>query len=183
MCIPFTILAILYGIFVLKEVEPKPKTAEEKGGVDNPGFDNTTGDGTVQVNESQNRNQANGKTPKKKSNCLIDFFNPIVILQCIQVILRKRENKGRIVLWLLFCIFLLSVTNNAESLLEFGYVRVQLNWDAALHSNFRSYALLMGIIASFIMVTIFGKQLKIPDPLLAVIGIIFSIVGKFIYVS
>lgn len=181
-CIPFTVIAILYNIFVLKEVEPK-KTDETKNGIDNPGFDNVTNDASEQVNEINNGHHATESNPKEKRNCLVDFFNPIVIVQCVQVIIRKRENRGRIVLWILFFIFFLSITSNAESQLEFLFVRAALSWDAGLHSTYRSYSLLLGIIASFMLVSVLGKKFKFPDPILAVIGIIFSIIAKCIYVS
>lgn len=188
MCIPINLAGLLYGIFVLKEVDhanATTTTGTEKNGIDNPGFDNATNDGTNQFRGSQNGHHATEtlNQPEEKKNFLVDFFNPIIAVQCIQVIMRKRENQGRAVILLLFFIYFLTVGPAfGEEPNEYNFVRIKLNWDGTAYGNFISFGSFVSLVGSFIMATILSKMLKITDPILAIIGSSFSAISRLIYV-
>lgn len=174
---------LLYGIFILKEVDHN-NTVEtvEKSGIDNPGFDNGTTD-TTQVRGSQNGHQPTSNEPEEKKNFCVDFFNPIVAVQCLQVIMRKRKNHGRAIILLLFFIYFLTVGPAfGEDPNEYNFVRIKLNWDGTAYGNYLSFGSFVSVVGSSIMATIFSKMLKITDPILAIIGSGFSAISRLIYV-
>lgn len=183
LCIPINVAGLLYGIFVLKEVDHKNATTE-KNGIDNPGFDNANSDATAQVRSSQNGHHGpSANPPEEKKNFFVDFFNPTVAVQCLNVIMRKRKNQGRAVILLLFFIYFMTVGPAfGEEPNEYNFVRIKLNWDGTAYGNFISFGSLVSVIGSFIMATILSKMLKITDPALAIIGSSFSAVSRLIYV-
>lgn len=86
----------------MKEVKHEDKVL--KDGLDNPAFDN----GNVVVNQATNgRHELEIDEPnKKKVPCLLDFFNPIVIFDCVKLLVRERpHNARRIVILILFLYF------------------------------------------------------------------------------
>lgn len=44
-----------------------------------------------------------------KQNAFVEFFNPVVAVGCIQVILRKREYNGRVIIWLLLITYFIAI--------------------------------------------------------------------------
>lgn len=180
--VPFTFCSILYGIFVLKEVEPKA-SAEKQDGIDNPGFDNATSDAAAEARGIQDDRGAKLAPEQKKKNAFLDFFNPIVVVQCIQLITRKREIRGRAVIIILFVISFLFVALSGEYQLEYDYVRIKLNWEGSMHGYSSSFGFFTALIGSYIMISIVGKKLGVPDVMLAVLGLISSLIARAIYVS
>lgn len=89
-------------------------TNNDGGGIDNPGFDSVretaNGDDVLHIRENQNgtRNSLQ-MTEEKKTNFLVDFFNPVVAVQCMKVIMRKRENQGRATIILLFVMYFIAI--------------------------------------------------------------------------
>lgn len=112
-CIPINLAGVLYVIFCLKEVErPKKDEIELSPGVDNPGFENV--ERNLQLRETQNTNghremSISISEPKNQPNCLLDFFNPVVAVECVKVLMRKRENKGRATVILLFAMYFIAI--------------------------------------------------------------------------
>lgn len=178
-------------IFCLKEVE-RPNKKEEvelsPSGVDNPAFDNNV-ERNVQVRETQNANGHREMTisvaePKKQPNCLLDFFNPIVAVECIKVLMRKRENQGRATIILLFVMYFIAIGPSfGEEPNEYNFTRIALNWDGVVYSTFATYGNATSLIGTIIMVVFFSKLLKVTDPFLGIIGTTFSCVSRIIYVS
>lgn len=112
LCIPINIIGILYIIFVLKDSKPPTDDSATKppisNTIDSAGIDNVTFDmaelenkthkprpscGNLKINSSD-MNNINHRMNIRR-NCLVEFFNPIVAIDCIRVILRKREHNGR----------------------------------------------------------------------------------------
>lgn len=118
LCIPINVLGVLYIIFILKEVDHsklnKANGTASNGtseGVDNPGFELKE----QQPTNATTATNGNGTTApvqvitKLKQNAFVDFFNPVVAVGCIQVILRKREYNGRVIIWLLLIMYFIAI--------------------------------------------------------------------------
>lgn len=188
-CIPINLAGVLYVIFCLKEVDRSPNDEVElsSSGVDNPAFDHT--ERNVRVRETQNANGHREMTisvdePKKQPNCLLDFFNPIVAVECLKVLMRKRENQGRATVILLFAMYFIAIGPSfGEEPNEYNFTRIALNWDGLVYSTFATYGSATSLIGTIIMVVFFSKLLKVTDPFLGIIGTTFSCVSRVIYVS
>lgn len=175
-------------IFCLKEVE-RPKKDEielSNNGVDNPGFENA--ERNIQLRETQNANGHREMTisvgeEKKQRNCLLEFFNPVVAVECLKVLMRKRENKGRATIILLFAMYFIAIGPSfGEEPNEYNFTRIALNWDGLVYSTFATYGNATSLIGTIIMVVFFSKLFKVTDPFLGIIGTLFSAVSRIIYV-
>lgn len=185
-CIPINLAGVLYVLFCLKEVE-RPQKKEEvelSPGVDNAAFENA--ERNVQLRETQNGHREMTITvaePKKQPNCFLDFFNPIVAVECVKVLMRKRENQGRATIILLFVMYFIAIGPSfGEEPNEYNFTRIALNWDGVVYSTFATYGNATSLIGTIIMVVFFSKLLKVTDPFLGFIGTVFSSVSRIIYV-
>lgn len=110
-------LGVLYIIFVLKEVDHSKIQSTEgtvsnttSQGVDNAAFE-------MKDQQTNSAPGVNGNRPKPtaavitaiKKNACVEFFNPVVAVGCIQVILRKRPNNGRAIIWLLLIMYFIAI--------------------------------------------------------------------------
>lgn len=186
-CIPINLAGVFYVIFCLKEVErPKKDEIELSPGVDNPAFENA--ERNLQLRETQNANGHHEMTisinqPKKEPNCLLDFFNPVVAVECVKVLMRKRENQGRATIILLFFMYFIAIGPSfGEEPNEYNFTRIALNWDGLVYSTFATYGNATSLIGTIIMVVFFSKLFRVSDPFLGIIGTTFSAVSRIIYV-
>jgi len=187
LCIPINLLGVFYILFVLKEVKrEKKEEIEMSPGVDNPAFDNA--ERHLHLRETQNANGNREITltmaepPKNQPNCLLDFFNPIVALECIKVLMRKRENQGRAAVILLFLMYFIAIGPAfGEEPNEYNFTRIALNWDGIAYSTYATYGNATSLIGTIIMVVILGKLFKISDPFMGVIGTSLSCVSRIFY--
>lgn len=103
LCIIINLIGIIYLIFVLSEVKHEKKDAD---GVDNPAYEKSKGD-TIDNQNSNGRHSLEMDKPKKPKNCCLDFFNPIVAVECVQLIVKSRAfNARRIVILILILYFI-----------------------------------------------------------------------------
>lgn len=185
MCIPINVIGVFYIIFILKEVK-REKHATDQIGVDNQGFE-TTNDGVLHIRETQNSNGTHTmelEEQPKKTNFLVDFFNPIVVVQCAEVIMRKRENQGRATVILLFVMYFVAIGPAfGEEPNEYNFTRIQLNWDGILYSAFATYGNVISLVGTIVMVALLSKLLKCSDPFLGLVGTSLSSVSRIIYAS
>lgn len=184
MCIPINLIGVLYIIFVLKEVK-REKPAIERSGVDNAGFENTSNDNILHIREAQITNGRHlPNEEEKKNNFIVDFFNPIAAVQCVQVIMRKRENQGRAIVILLFVMYFIAIGPAfGEEPNEYNFTRIQLNWGGIPYSTFATYGNALSLVGTVVMITLFSKLLKFSDALLGIIGTTLSSVSRILYVS
>lgn len=93
--------------------EPK-KNRNKKAvdGFDNPAFEKAKGD-QIDGRISGGRQTLNMDEPEHKTkSCMLDFFNPIVAVECAQLILKQRPfNARRVVILLLFCYFVVQASS------------------------------------------------------------------------
>lgn len=100
---------------MLKEVDHKNKVQSTNGtvsngtadGVDNPGFE---------LKESPITNTMNANAAPTvdvigalKKNPIVEFFNPVVAVGCVEVVSKKREYNGRTILWVLLLMYLIAI--------------------------------------------------------------------------
>lgn len=186
-CIPINLIGVFYILFVLKEVKRENKEEIELSpGVDNPAFD---AERHLQLRETQNANGSHTLTasiapPQKKPNCLLDFFNPIVAIECIKVLMRKRENQGRATVILLFVMYFIAVGPAfGEEPNEYNFTRIALNWDGLVYSTYATYGNATSLVGTMLMVIVLSKFLKFSDPFLGILGTTLSSVSRLFYVS
>lgn len=106
------VTGIIYLIFVLPEPKKQPK--KEIEGLDNPAFEKTKGDQIDAHHQATNGRQTldMDEAEKKPKHCLLDFFNPIVAVECVRLLVRKRQfNARRLVLLLLFLYFVVQAAS------------------------------------------------------------------------
>lgn len=93
---------------------PISNNIESSAGIDNVTFDmaeleNKTHKprpscGNLKINSADMKNHR----MNIRRNCLVEFFNPIVAIDCIRVILRKRENNGRMIVAILLIMYFIA---------------------------------------------------------------------------
>lgn len=183
-CIPINLIGVLYVIFVLKEVkhEQKDDRSRRTSGVSNPGFDDMPAD----RRPSMRRSLSISEEPKFNSNkpCLVDFFNPIVAVNCLRVIVRKRPNNARRVVILLLVLYFVAIGPAfGEEPNEYNFTRIKLNWDGLAYSPFATYGNAISLVGTMIMVGGLSKLYHLSDPLVGFLGTCFSSVSRIVYVS
>lgn len=129
LCIPINVIGILYILFVLKEVQPKDDTYPEHDDsathsprptilINNPGVDNPTFELNDTDNEHMHSYQLHGRArrstvhvikEKIEKNWCVQFFNPIVAIDCIRVIVKHRAHNGRKILILLLVMYFIAI--------------------------------------------------------------------------
>jgi len=154
--------------------------------VDNPVFDspNSSSDGGVlhirETPETNGRLEIAEHTSHK--NCIVDFFNPIVAIHCINVIIRKRENHGRAaVIMLIFLYFIAIGPAFGEEPNEYNFTRIKLNWDGLAYSPFATYGNAISLIGTMVMVGGLSKLFKLSDPLVGFLGTFCSCISRIVY--
>lgn len=176
----------------MKEVK-REKLAIETNGVDNPGFENTANENVLRIRDTQitNARRLSSEDVQESNSCcyrffqsIVDFFNPIVAVQCVQVIMRKRENQGRAIVILLFVMYFIAIGPAfGEEPNEYNFTRLQLNWGGIPYSTFATYGNALSLVGTVVMITLFSKLLKFSDAFLGVIGTTLSCVSRILYVS
>lgn len=189
MCIPINLIGVFYILFVMKEVkrEVKKEEIELTPGVDNPAFDNA--ERHIHLSETENTNGHREVTaavttePSKPPNCLLDFFNPVVAVECVKVLMRKRKNRGRAIVILLFVMYFIAIGPAfGEEPNEYNFTRIALNWDGLVYSTYATYGNATSLVGTIIMVIVLSKLLKFSDPLLGILGTTLSCVSRIFYV-
>lgn len=187
-CIPINLVGVFYILFVLKEVKRDKKEEIEMSpnGVDNPAFDNAERSAHLRESQTNGHREMTLSVPeeKKAPNFFLDFFNPIVAVECVKVLMRKRENQGRATVILLFVMYFIAVGPAfGEEPNEYNFTRIALNWDGLVYSTYATYGNATSLVGTIIMVVVLSKLLKFSDPLLGILGTILSCVSRIFYVS
>lgn len=93
-------------IFILQEVKPHNPDGHRQHGADNDGFDTVTT--SVPTTRRIGRQLSISSQQPEKRPCLVDFFNPIVAINCIKVIGKKRLYNARRVLVLMLILYFIA---------------------------------------------------------------------------
>lgn len=185
-CVPMNLLGICYIVFVMKEPKSE-KPAIEPNAADNRGFEIALQDNMTQIPVTPTaiaHPSPLDDTKKKKTNCLIDFFDPTVAIQCAQIIIRKRENRGREIIIFMFFLYFISLGPLiGEGPNEYNFTRYQLNWGSVAYSHYSTYTSALGLISTTIMITLFKKWLKLHDASIGVISSALGCVTRILFVN
>jgi hypothetical protein len=177
MMIPVHILGLVY---FLRLKEPERKVVEN--GNDNLGMDDQH-----QTQVSMQRleiasMEAIDRVETEPKNFCLEFFDPTYAIQCITVVMKKRENVLKsLLIFLLVSYFLSYSAAVGEDNVLPNSQRIMLNWDVVENAYNNSYRIFCGTIGIIIMTGVVGKLLKVPDIFLALISIVLSIISKFVY--
>lgn len=183
LCVLIYVLGILYIIFVLKEVkvEVKKDTKEVKLGVDNPTFVNGS---TMDIAKKKvNSKVGTEVVPLPDRGFLREFFDPTLALALIDVVVKKRDGLARTLLLLVIGCNIVFLASLGENDLTYLYTRLKLNWEGVQFSLHITYATVVALVGTLLMVGVFSKMMKISDPMIGVISTILTLISKPIYVG
>lgn len=187
LCIPINLIGILYILFVLKEVKRETKNENvQTTGIDN---NNSAVENEAQMHAHETQ-YSNGHRPsasaatKKNRNFLVNFFNPIVVIQCYKFLMKKRQNQGQVFLIFLLILYFVAIGPGfGEEPNEYNFGRIRLNWAGGDYSSFSTYGIFLSLVGTLLMLSVLNKWLKFSDPALGFIGTSISAVSRIIYVS
>lgn len=124
LCIPINLIGVLYILFHLKEVKPK-ESATQMGDIsaehsprptilinnpgENPTFEGSNVDQPNSYHINGRRSTVHLIKEKIEKNWCVQFFNPIVAIDCLRVVLRQRKHNGRKILILLLVMYFISI--------------------------------------------------------------------------
>uniref|UniRef100_A0A1B0BQQ9 Uncharacterized protein n=1 Tax=Glossina palpalis gambiensis TaxID=67801 RepID=A0A1B0BQQ9_9MUSC len=201
----FNIVALLYVIFVIKDLKSANKSQEEKEsapaavtgqeGIDNTAYEITNADNVDKAKAIQNEVKPNEKH-LKGIYWLKNFFDPTLVLDYIRFPCIKRPNNGRMILLLLILAYI-CIVGPVYGELDFWnrFAFLQLNWngnDYSIYSTFNSALALVDEInamyaitfeGTFIGTTIFSKIFKFSDALLGIISALTTAISRLLFVS
>jgi Na+/melibiose symporter-like transporter len=172
---------ILGLVYFLRLEEPEEKFVDN--GHDNLGMDDQIKTESLKEKSITSTEELD-KVERDSKNYILEFFDLAYAVQCISVVMKKRENvlKSLLIFLLASYYFSYSVTLCEDGVLFF-FQRKVLNWDVDTYVYNFAYRIFCGTVGTIIMTEVFGKYLKVPDIFLALISIVLSIVSKFVYYS
>lgn len=158
-------IGIVWCVIGIDEVKVKPSqdekengdsnelTTKSKNGLENPAFV-TDGNDVNLASANNNNSGANGKSETSKvavkKNFLVEFFDPTLALACIAVFTKERQNRGRLILFLLIGAYFIGIAPAfGEGDYIYLFARKKLNWEGVKFSHFITYntfAVLVGKI-------------------------------------
>lgn len=114
LCIIINLLGIVYLIFVLREPKKHPKKDVQVDGVDNPAFEKSKGEPIDGINTNGRETLQMDEPQRPVKSCLLDFFNPIVAVECVRLIVKKRPHNARRIVLLLLFLYLIVQASSGE---------------------------------------------------------------------
>lgn len=173
MAASFNVMAILYVIFVLKEPQSRsavppplpnqPPPCLHTQGSDNPAYEvSNLGEISLSHKNVSFELSANGSDvqvsvapppmlPSKK-NCLAQFFDPTLVVDYVKFPLKKRVNRGRLLLAfaiLAYLLIVIQVMGEAELVPRFTFRK--LNWNGNDYSLYLTFSSLTGMGGKFLI--------------------------------
>ncbi|KAJ6636395.1 Proton-coupled folate transporter [Pseudolycoriella hygida] len=191
LCIPINVLGVLYIIFILKEVDHSQLKSTNgtvangtTEGTDNPGFELKESATNISSTNGNGTSSPTQVITALKKNAFVEFFNPVVAVGCIQVILRKREYNGRVIIWLLLITYFIAIGPAfGEEPNEYNFTRIVLNWGGLQYSPFATYGNFISLIGTTLMVGGLSKLFHLSDPLVGFLGTLFSGASRIFYAA
>ncbi|XP_059607866.1 probable peptidoglycan muropeptide transporter SLC46 [Phlebotomus argentipes] len=166
LCLIIYIVGIVYALIFIKEV-PAPRDQEEQKG-------DTNGTNGVNLENGQE-----AKTPEKKKNALLEFFDPTLLKDCIKVLTQKREgNKQILIILLIGAYFTFLGPPLGETDFIYPFARKKFNWQAVEYALFLTYSTFIALLGTVFMISFVSKFLKCSDALIGVISTVGTVVSK-----
>ncbi|KAL9883339.1 solute carrier family 46 member 2 isoform 2-T2 [Glossina fuscipes fuscipes] len=187
----FNIVALLYVIFVIKDLKSANKSQEEKEsapaavtgqeGIDNTAYEITNPDNVDKAKAIQNEVKPNEKH-LKGIYWLKNFFDPTLVLDYIRFPCIKRPNNGRMVLLLLILAYI-CIIGPVYGELDFWnrFAFLQLNWNGNDYSIYSTFNSALALVGTFIGTTIFSKVFKFSDALLGIISALTTAISRLLF--
>uniref|UniRef100_A0A1B0G085 Uncharacterized protein n=1 Tax=Glossina morsitans morsitans TaxID=37546 RepID=A0A1B0G085_GLOMM len=188
----FNIVALLYVIFVIKDLKSANKGAQEmkagpasatvtgQEGIDNTAYEITNLDNVEKAKAIQN--ESNPNEPLKSVFWLKDFFDPTLVLDYIRFPFIKRPNNGRMILLLLILAYV-CIVGPVYGELDFWnrFTFLQLNWNGNDYSIYSTFSSALALVGTFIGTTIFSKVFKFSDALLGIISALTTAISRLLF--
>lgn len=195
LCIPINLIGVLYILFHLKEAKSKKSqtiamdetsSAEQSPRPTIPIRNPNDLPPTFGAGNGMNGRRSTVHLIKEKieKNWCVQFFNPIVAVDCLRVVLTKRKNSGRTILALLLVMYFIAIGPAfGEEPNEYNFTRIKLNWDGLTYSPFATYGNAVALLGTIIMVGGLSKLFHISDAIVGFLGTACSAVSRIFYVS
>ncbi|XP_055544755.1 proton-coupled folate transporter-like [Wyeomyia smithii] len=151
-CIMFDAIGLLYGLFILKEPTPAKRLSE--------------GPEQTKQYDSTNYQQS-----------LRKLFDLTLVLDCVRMVLRKREHKVRTILMLTLFVYFINygALGDTESAAILAYLK--FNWITHL-GTWISYDLLTTLLGTLLAMGVLSKRCGVPDFLICVFSVCFTLIAK-----
>lgn len=175
------VVGVLYIIFVLKEVAPASPSTVEVAGTENPGY---VADDAENSRKSRMHLEVDSSTNEiVKKGFFREFFDLTLVIDVIKLVAKKRDGNLRqfIIIVLLCNIFFLASLGEID--FSYLYTRLKLNWSGVEFTLHLTYATMVALVGTLLMVGVFSKYFGISDPMIGIVSTICSLIAKPIYVS
>ncbi|XP_073835449.1 solute carrier family 46 member 2 isoform X1 [Musca autumnalis] len=184
MAFSFNIIGMLYIIFNIKELKQLPSKSDNIdgaagksiSGTDNPAYEITQ---LEDLPTAQRHN--NGidtvdaavatTTQPQKRNALRDFFDPTLVVDYVKFPLKKRPNRGRMLLiFLMMAYFFTMGPGIGEGDFWNRFAFKKLNWNGNDYSVYSTVTSALSLAGTFIGTAIFSKMLKLSDAMVGIVS-------------
>uniref|UniRef100_A0A1I8MAN5 Major Facilitator Superfamily protein n=1 Tax=Musca domestica TaxID=7370 RepID=A0A1I8MAN5_MUSDO len=192
MAFSFNIIALLYVIFIIKELKPSTMTNDDAngkavtaGGTENPAYEvtqledlptaprpsNGTGTDTVDATASH-----------EKRNVFKDFFDPSLVVDYVKFPLKKRPNRGRMLLIFLIMAYMFTVGPSlGENDFWNRFAFKKLNWNGNDYSVYSTFIAALALAGTFFGTAILSKLLKLSDALVGFVSSVTTALSRVLF--
>ncbi|EDV94609.1 uncharacterized protein LOC6567292 [Drosophila grimshawi] len=195
----FQIIAILYIIFFIKEIKPKPNAPDEPSSTEPPRSQTHAADNMayeitnldeLPVNKNVNFQLTPHLEPPKvepppvpaRRSLLKELFDPTLVMDCLRLPLVKRKNNGRLLLGLLILAYFLTLGPAVgENDYWYRFTLKKLNWNGNDFSIFLTISGGAALVGTFIGTAILSKLLKFSDPTIGILSALAIVFSRALY--
>ncbi|XP_013101126.2 uncharacterized protein LOC106082914 [Stomoxys calcitrans] len=196
MAFSFNVIALLYVIFIIKELKPLPSKTDNNEnqakspatGADNPAYDVTQLDDLQTTPRSVSFNNSSGiiepTTPAvpEKRNFFKDFFDPTLVVDYVKFPLKKRPNRGRMLLLFLMMGYMFTIGPGlGENDFWNRFTFRKLNWNGNDFSVYSTATAAMVLAGTFIGTAILSKLLKLSDALVGFVSALTTACSRVLF--
>lgn len=176
------VVGVLYIIFVLKEVQVAPtENTTATDGAENPAY--LADDGEDGRKSRMNVAVDPSTNEIVKKGFFREFFDPTLAMELVQVVFKKREGNLRTFIWIVLLCNVFFLASLGEIDLSYLYTRLKINWSGVEFTLHLTYATMVALVGTLLMVGVFSKYLGISDPMIGIVSTICSLIARPIYVS
>lgn len=114
---------------------------------------------------------------KKKRNIFVDFFDPTSAYDCFEVVFRKREFNGRLLL-ILFVILSLLISAPNDKDYVYMFTMKNLMWNGDMYSMYLTFSMMINLAGTVIMTLLFIKVFKMSNAFAGFCASFLSIISN-----
>ncbi|XP_025075002.1 proton-coupled folate transporter isoform X1 [Pogonomyrmex barbatus] len=116
------------------------------------------------------------------TNWLLDFFDVKHISTTVRTLVKKRQNHGKLHLWLLLLAMCLYTFQRDEKPKSQMYTSLIFKWDVTDFSNFKTFQSTLFVLAMLIGVPIMSKLMGMRDVFIVAVGTIAHASGRIVFI-